>query len=572
MRGRRAIAGPFFVSALRGPESRLKWTRLIQRGLFMTRLLVAVSAIAVLVAGPVAAQPVDRLAINGIIDQGLNHSEVMQTAAYLTDRIGGRMTNSPQMREAEAWTQQRFRDWGLSNVRAEGFEFGRGWSIVRSSARMTAPRVLDLRVIPIAWTPSTDGVIRGEVVVAPITSAGQFEPWRGKLQGKIVMLSRPDTGSEPTEPAFRRWTDAELANPNTFVQPRNDPDAAERAARTGRADFALRLDAFLAEEGALAWVRMSPRDGGLLHGTGYTYRSGATPTVPGMELAAEDYRRLARLARTDTPPTLELMSEVRFHDDDVNAYNILADIPGTSRSGEYVMAGAHLDSWVASDGAVDNAAGSAVVMEAARILKALGVRPKRTIRFALWSGEEQGILGSLAYVDRHLATRAPMEDPAVASLPNGQTWRARWPIQPRPGYRNLVAYFNLDNGSGRIRGINAEGNVAAVPVFEQWLAPFASMGASTVSLRNSGGTDHVYMQSVGVPGYQFIQDPLDYGSRLHHTSIDSYDHLRPDDLRQAAVILASFLLNAANADEPLPRMPLPTRPTASDPFAWPGGD
>lgn len=287
-----------------------------------------------------------------------------------------------------------------------------------------------------------------------------------------------------------------------------------------------------------------------------------------MELAAEDYRRLARLALTDTPPTLELMSEVQFHDEDVNAYNILADIPGSGGTSEYVMAGAHLDSWVASDGAVDNAAGSAVVMEAARILKTLNVRPKRTIRFALWSGEEQGILGSLAYVDRHLATRAPSNDPALANLPNNRTWRSRWPIEPREGYRDLVAYFNLDNGSGKIRGINAEGNVAAVPIFQEWLAPFASMGATTVSLR-FGGTDHVYMQTVGVPGYQFIQDPLDYSSRLHHTSIDSYDHLKPEDMRQAAIILASFLLNAANRDEPLPRMPLPTEPTPTDPFEYP---
>lgn len=538
----------------------------------MKRLLAAVSVAALLAASPSFAQAPDRVAINGIIDQGLNHSEVMQTAAHLTDRIGGRMTNSPQMREAERWTQQRFRDWGLSNVRAEPFEFGRGWSIVRSSARMTAPRPIDLRAIPVAWTPSTDGVVSGGVIVAPITSAGQFEAWRGKLRGKIVMISRPDTGGEPTEPAFRRLTDEDLEQRTGYVLPQHNLDAAERAARTGRADFAKRLDAFLAEEGAVAWVRMSAREGGLLHGTGYTFQVGSTPRLPGMELAAEDYRRLARLALTDTPPTLELMSEVRFHDDDVNAYNILADIPGTGRSGEYVMAGAHLDSWVASDGAVDNAAGSAVVMEAARILKALGVRPKRTIRFALWSGEEQGILGSLAYVDRHLATRAPIGDPALASAHNSQTWRARWPIEPRPGYRDLVAYFNLDNGSGKIRGINAEGNVAAAPIFEQWLQPFASMGASTVSLRPSGGTDHVYMQTVGVPGYQFIQDPLDYGSRLHHTSIDSYDHLRPDDLRQAAVILASVLLSAANSDEPLPRMPLPTRPNPTDPFAYPGGD
>lgn len=537
----------------------------------MRRLTVILSTVAAIaLALPAAAQSPDRVAINGIIDQGLNHSQVMQTAAHLSDNIGGRLTNSPQMRQAEAWTQQQFRDWGLTNVHAEPFAFGRGWSAVRSSARMTAPRVIDLRAIPIAWTPGTNGVISGGVVVAPITSAAQFDQWRGKLRGKIVMITRPDTGSEPLEAPFHRLTDEELANGGGYVQPRNDPAAAERAVRSGRADFALRLDTFLAEEGALAWVRMSPRDGGLLGGTGYTYEVGATPKVAGIELAAEDYRRLARLALTDTPPTLELMSEVRFHDEDVNAYNILADIPGSSRSNEYVMAGAHLDSWVASDGAADNGAGSAVVMEAARILKAMGVHPKRTIRFALWAGEEEGLLGSLAYIDQHLATRAPMADPALAALPNNRTWRARWPIQPRPGHADLVAYFNLDNGSGKIRGINAEGNVAVAPIFQDWLAPFASMGASTVSLRPSGGTDHVYMQTVGIPGYQFIQDPLDYGSRLHHTSLDSYDHLKADDLRQAAVILASFLLNAANSDAPLPRMPLPTQPTPSDPFAYPG--
>ncbi|CAN5473809.1 M28 family metallopeptidase [soil metagenome] len=503
----------------------------------------------------------ERGAINGISDQGRNHSEVMQTAAYLTDRIGGRMTNSPQMRQAEAWTQQRFRDWGLSNVHTEGFAFGRGWTGLNSTARMTSPRVINLRSIPIAWTPGTGGVISGPIVVAPIANAGGFDAWRGKLRGKIVLITRPDTGSEPDEAPFQRLTDEDLAKADTYVQPRNNPSAAERAARSGRAEFAMRLDAFLVEEGALALVRMSSRDGGLLNGTGYTYQVGATPKTPGIELAAEDYRRLARLALTDTPPTLELMSEVQFNDEDVNAYNVFDDIPGTSRSGEYVMAGGHLDSWAASDGAADNGAGSAVVMEAARILKALGVRPKRTIRFALWSGEEQGLLGSLSYVDTHLATRAAPTDPALAALPNSQTWRTRWPIEPREGYRDLVAYFNLDNGSGKIRGINAEGNVAAAPIFQQWLEPFASMGASTVSLRTSGGTDHVYMQSVGVPGYQFIQDPLDYDSRLHHTSLDSYDHLKAEDLRQAAVILASFLLSAANSDEPLPRMPLPTRPT-----------
>lgn len=532
----------------------------------MKRLLVAVSALALLAAVPAAAQDVDRVAVNGIIDQGLNHSEVMRTAAYLTDRIGGRMTNSPQMRQAEQWTAQQFRDWGLSNVRADPFDFGRGWSIIRSSARMTGPRPLDLRAIPIAWTPGTNGVISGEVIVAPMTTAADFARWRGKLAGKMVLISRPNAGSEPTEAAFRRLTEEDLRNANTY----NIPNITAPSVESLRGpDFARQLDAFLQEEGALAWVRMSQRDGGLLHGTGSGYRMDDQRLTPGMELAAEDYRRLARLALTeDAKPTLELMSEVRFHEEDTNAYNILADIPGTDRSGEYVMAGAHLDSWVASDGAVDNAAGSAVVMEAARILKALGVRPKRTIRFALWSGEEQGLWGSLAYVDRYVATRAPLGDPQLDALPNGRTWRQRWPIQPRDGHGDLVAYFNLDNGSGKIRGINAEGNVAAAPIFQEWLEPFNAMGATTVSMRTSGSTDHVYMQTVGVPGFQFIQDPLDYGARLHHTSIDSYDHMRAEDLRQAAVIMAAFLLSAANSDEPLPRMPVPTRPTPTDPFPF----
>jgi hypothetical protein len=535
------------------------------------RLSAAFAAFA-LAAAPVAAaaQGVDRNMINRILDEGMNRSEVMETAAWLTDRIGGRLTNSPQMRAAERWTQQRFRDWGLANVRAEGFEFGRGWSIDSHMSRMTAPRPLVLRSIPVAWTPPTAGTIAGGIVVAPMDEVRDFDRWRGQLRGKIVLITRPTAGSEPTEAPFRRLTDEELRQRNTYQQPNYSPLQVQRTLE--RADFAERLDAFLAEEGALAWVRQSYRDGGLVHGTGYSYRTGRTPRLPGVEMAAEDYRRLARLALTDAPPTLEIGSDVRFHDEDVNAYNILADLPGSDPRAGYVMAGAHLDSWVAADGAVDNAAGSAVVMEAARILRSLGVRPRRTIRFALWSGEEQGILGSLAYVERHLATRPPETDPARQRLRPGQTWRHRWPITPLPGHRDLVAYFNLDNGSGRIRGIHAEGNVAAVPIFQEWLAPFASMGASTVAIQNTGGTDHVYLQQVGIPGYQFIQDPLDYGSRLHHTSIDTYDHMRAEDLRQAAVIMASFLWLAANRDEPLPRMPLPTRPRPSDPFEYPEDD
>jgi hypothetical protein len=514
-----------------------------------------------------SAEEPDRVQINRIVDEGMNRSEVMATVAYLTDRIGGRMTNSPQMRQAESWTQQRFRDWGLRNVHAEPFEFGRGWSIVASSARMTAPRVKTLTAIPVAWTPATGGTLSAGIVVAPMKEERDFDKWRGKLAGRIVLDTHPGTGSEPGEAPFQRLGDDDLRKLDTYQQPTYSPAAIAKRLRD--AEFNEKRDAFLKSEGALAWVRMSRLDGGLVHGEGYSFQPGRTPALPGVEMAAEDYRRLARLALTDAPPTLELVSDVRFHDEDLNANNILAEIPGSDPKAGYVMAGAHLDSWVAADGAADNAAGSAMIMEAARILARLGVRPKRTIRFALWSGEEQGILGSLAYIERHLATRAPLADPALARLRPGYTWRQRWPITPQPGHKDLVAYFNIDNGSGKIRGIHAEGNVAAVPIFREWLAPFASMGATTVANRPTGGTDHVYMQAVGIPGYQFIQDPLDYETRIHHTSVDTYDHLRSEDMRQAAVILAAFLLNAANRAEPLPRMPVPTQPRPSDPFEYP---
>jgi len=534
----------------------------------MRFMLTALTVI--LTASPALAQKADSQAANHIIDQGLNHSEVMETAAWLTDRIGGRMTNSPQMRAAEAWTQKRFRDWGLQNVRAEGFEFGRGWSINSASARMIAPRVLPLTIIPVAWTPPTNGTITAPIVVAPMTRERDFDKWKGKLSGKIVLVTQPDSGSEPDRAPFRRLTADDLTKLNTYKQPEHSPDALDR--RLKRLTFAKALDAFLKAEGAVAWVRKSYRDGGLVHGEGYTYRTGDTPALPGVEMAAEDYRRLARLAKTDAAPTLELNSDVRFHDEDSKAYNIFAEIPGTDRNAGYVMAGAHLDSWVASDGASDNAAGSAVIMEAARILARLGVKPKRTIRFALWNGEEQGLLGSFAYVDKYLASRPPETDPEKAKLDQYYSWQYRWPVTAKPGYRDLAAYFNLDNGSGKIRGIYAEGNVAAVPIFQEWLQPFASMGATSVVTAPTTGTDHVFMQQIGVPGYQFIQDPLDYSSRVHHSSIDSYDHLKAEDLRQASVIIATFLLNAANRDEALPRMPLPTQPKPTDPFAYPEDD
>jgi carboxypeptidase Q len=527
----------------------------------MRRILVAVPLL--VLAGPAGAQQPDD--VNRVIDQGLNHSQVMQIAEYMDDRIGPRLTNSPQMRQAEAWTQQQFKSWGLRNVRKEGFAFGRGWTIVSSSVRMTAPRPLQLTAIPVAWTPGTGGAITAPVVVAPMKRERDFEAWRGKLAGKIVLISLPNDGSEPGEAPFKRLGNEDIAKLDKYREPDYDPTSIDRIIK--RVTFDTKLDGFLKAERAVAWARMAYRDGKLVHGEGRGFRPGATPALPGLEIAAEDYRRLARLAKVGATPSLEINTAVQYDDTDAKAYNILAEIPGSAGGTEYVMAGAHLDSWVAGDGAADNGAGSAVVMEAARILATLGVKPRRTIRFALWAGEEQGLLGSMAYVEKYLATRAAV-GASESAIETFFRWRYRFPITPRPGYKDLVGYFNIDNGSGRIHGIYAEGNVAATPVFKEWLQPFASMGASSVVASPTGGTDHVFMQAVGVPGYQFIQDPLDYGSRVHHSSIDTFDHLKAEDMRQASVVLAGVLLAAANSAKTLPRMPLPTEGTSTSPFKY----
>ncbi len=541
----------------------------------MRLTVCAIAALAIsmpAMAPAIAADAPDTAMTARIIDAGMNHGEVGETLEYLSDHIGGRMTNSPAMRKAEAWTQSKYKGWGLSNVHPEAFEFGRGWSIDSSSVRMVAPRALGLRAIPVAWTPGTGAAVTAPIVVAPMSKDRDFDKWKGKLNGKIVLVTLPDDGNEPGKAPFQRYTDEDIRKLDTYDQPKTDSEALERQLKA--VGFSKRLDAFLAAEGARAWVSKSYRDGGLVSGEGYGYHADDRRKVPGVQMAAEDYRKLARLAKGSEPVTLEIDTRVTFHEGDSKANNIIADLPGRDPKAGYVMAGAHLDSWVAADGATDNGAGSAVVMEAARILASLGVQPKRTIRFALWSGEEQGILGSIAYIEQHLATRPPI-DPARLKLSDSSEymlWRHQWPITPKPGYRDLTAYFNLDNGSGKVRGIYTEGNLGVGSIFSSWLAPFNAMGATAVVASKTGGTDHVFMQTVGVPAYQFIQDPLDYMSRTHHSDVDTFDHVKLADLRQAAVIMASFLWNAANSDAPLPRGPLPTKPKETNPFGYADDD
>jgi hypothetical protein len=507
----------------------------------------------------------DTAIISSILDEGLNHSEVAHIAAHLTDQIGGRLTNSPQMREAEAWAQAWFQTIGLKSVRAEGFNFGRGWSIDSSSVRMIAPRSWPLRAIPVAWTPATNGTVTAPVILAPLTRENDFAKWRGLLRGKVVMVSKPGDPIEVIDAPFKRLSDEELSRLEGYVPRVHSALERERLQRRGA--FAAKRDDFLASEDALAWISKAYGDGGVLHGEGYGFRIGETPKIPGIEVAAEDYRLLARLAIRGGAPQVAIDSNVRFHDEDLHAYNILGEIPGRDAKAGYVMAGAHLDSWIAAAGAVDNAAGCAVVMEAARILTRVGVKARRAIRFVLWTGADQGYLGSIDYVERHLARRPPVTDPDKARLLPEFTWFHQWPVDALAGHSDLAAYFNVDNGSGKVRGIHTEGNVAVIPIFEEWLAPFASMGAATVAASPTGGTDHVPMQSVGIPGFQFIQDPLDYDA-IAHTSMDTFDRLNLSDLRQAAIVLAAMLLKAAEREGPLPRMPLPRAPRETDPFVY----
>ncbi|MES2152810.1 MAG: M20/M25/M40 family metallo-hydrolase [Pseudomonadota bacterium] len=502
--------------------------------------------------------------INRIADAGYNHGQVAVLAGHLTDQIGGRLTNSPPMRQAEKWTQQMFRSWGLKDVHAEAFEFGRGWWIESAHSRMIAPRNLELRSIPIAWTPATQGPLTAQIIVAPIRHVRDLANWQGKVKGKIVLVSFPDAPKDETNASFKRLDDAELGKLNAYHQPKYEPDS-EKDVIQRYYETAKELSRFMAAEGALALVKMSRSDHALVHGEGYFYKVGETLALPEIEMAAEDYRRLARLAKVGDVK-LEIDSRVHFEDQDLNGYNILADIPGKDPKAGYVMAGAHLDSWIAGDGAADNGAGTVVIMEAARILSSLQVKPKRSIRFALWAGEEQGLIGSDAYIERHLAKRPAPKDLLLAKYP--AYYSATYPVTPQPGFNDLAAYFNLDNGSGKIRGIYAEGNFAAVPILRNWLAPFDSLGAGKVVAERTGGTAHERMAAIGLPAFQFIQDPLDYMSKVHHTNLDTFDHLRTEDLRQAAVILATVLLQAAESDAPIPRNVLPTQPDATDPFLY----
>jgi hypothetical protein len=533
----------------------------------------AVALALALAAVPARAQDrADLAAIWKIKDEGFNRSQVMETVGYLTDVCGPRLTGSPGLRQAQAWTQQRLKEWGLKNVHTEKFDFGRGWELQRFSAHMLEPNYSPLTAFPLAWTPGTNGPVKGEAIRVEINTEADFEKHRGKLKGLFVLTQPP----RPVEPLFspqaRRYTEEELRGiaqapePGQARPPGQPPQRPAGQPGPPNRQFVEKLREFFAAEGVAALIQPSRGDGGALFVTGGGAPRVRTPppVPPQFMLAVEQYNRICRLLDRKMKVVLEADVAARFLEEDRYDYNVIAEIPGTDKAQEVVMVGAHLDSWHGATGATDNAAGCAVAMEVMRILSATGLRPRRTVRLALWSGEEQGLIGSRAYVNEHFAARPEPPPEMDRDSPEYRRLQQR-PPTIRPEHARLSGYFNLDNGTGKIRGIYLQGNEEARPIFEAWLAPFQDMGAATVTIRNTGGTDHQSFDAVGLPGFQFIQDPVEYSTRTHHSNLDVYDRIQPGDLMQAAVVKASLVYHTAMREQRLPRKPMP-------PPRRPGGD
>lgn len=489
-----------------------------------------------------AEERVDLAAISKIKSEGFENSQVMDLLFYLTDVHGPRLTNSPNYQAASRWCVTKLQEWGLERARLESWgTFGRGWATQRFSIEMTEPQYLNIIAYPKAWTPGTEGTISGKPVLIDLQSEADFENYRGKLAGAIVMTGKPKAPEPHFEADATRHSEEDLAELKSAPEPGARPSWWSRRAEFRRRR-ALRNKTlrFLQEEGVAVVLEPSQRDYGTIHvSRGGSYKMNAGPALPALVVSIEHYGRIARLLEKDLPVKLEIAIQNSFFEDDSLGYNVVAEIPGSHKKlkDEVVMLGGHLDSWHFGTGATDNAAGCVVALEAVRILKAIDARPYRTIRIALWGGEEQGLLGSRGYVKNHFG------DVKTMSL--------------TPEHDKFSAYYNLDNGTGKIRGIYLQGADALRPIFEAYLKPFHDLGAETVTIRKTGGTDHLSFNAIGLPGFQFIQDRIDYSTRTHHTNMDVYDHALKSDLMQASVIMASFVYQTAMRPEKLPRKPLP---------------
>lgn len=488
---------------------------------------------------PVNAQheTVDLEMIYKIKQEGLKNSHIEELSFYMTDFLGPRLPNSTNGRNAQIWTRAKMEEFGLKNAKLEEWgEFGRGWDNKRTYIAMTVPYYSVLIGTPKAWTAGTDGLVSSRLVLVDIENEKDFENYQGKLKDKIVIL--PSTGKYETsfEPMASRLSEEELeelTKPSQSRGRRNFTDA-DRARYRAMRQMRNKIGGFLKEEGVLA-VLTSSGYFGVPRGSGASAKTDAPPTVPQIILTGEHHGRMIRLLQHDMDVEVEIDIQNEFLDDRLADYNVVAEIPGTDKKlrDEVVMIGAHLDSWHAGTGANDNASGCIVMMEAMRILSKLDVQPRRTIRIALWGSEEQGLNGSRGYVKEHFGNSK----------------------ETKPEHAQLSAYYNVDNGSGKIRGIYLQENDMLKPIFETWLAPFEDREANTISLRNTGGTDHLAFNSAGLNGFQFIQDDIDYW-RGYHTNMDMYERLMMEDMKHNAIIVAAIIYHTAMRDELLPRKPV----------------
>jgi carboxypeptidase Q len=499
-----------------------------------------------------AQEKPDMGVIQKIRNEGLNNSQVMDIAWNLTDGSGPRVTSSPGFFKAANYAKQMLERWGVKNVKIEPWgEFGKGWELEKSYVAMTAPYYKPIIAFPKVWTTGTNGLQNAEVLLVTAKDSAGLDAFRGKLKGKIIILDRTDNYTHSFKADAERYSDIWLdsmatAKPSAGGRPQftGDTAAMRRRREEARALIAFNntLRALVKSEGAVGFLSTSPRshDGTVfVQGTtGNPYRVTDAEAPLDLAISWEDYMTILRTVKKGVPVKMDMDVKTKFVTGDSKGYNVIGEIPGTDLKDEVVMLGAHLDSWQGATGATDNAAGSSVMMEVMRILKTIGVQPRRTIRIALWSGEEQGLLGSRNYVKNTFGDRMTMQ-------------------LVQPAHEKFSAYYNIDNGTGKIRGIYLQGNEAARPIFQSWFEPFKDLGAGTVTIANTGGTDHLAFDEVGLPGFQFIQDEIEYDTRTHHSNMDSYDHLVPADMKQIATIVAAFVYNTAMRDEKIPRKELP---------------
>lgn len=510
--------------------------------------LFAVAATISLVGPTLRAQgePVDAAAVAKIRDEAFNRSQVMTLMSYLTDVHGPRLTGSPIARQAADYTMSQLKGWGLANTHLENFPFGRGWTNDKFYAQVTAPVPFTIIGYPQAWTPGTNGLVKTDVIYVKIDSEPDFARYKGKLAGKVVMIApmRPvearftALATRRSDETLARMAEAPMPTPAATAPRQSGPrtaadSAAQRQLQLQQA-IAVRRRSFIADENVAAILEPGRGDGGTVFTPNGASRDPKAPaTTPVVTIAIEHYGRMLRTLEKNIPVSIELDIKNTFYDADLSSFNIIAEIPGSDPTlkDEVVMLGAHFDSWHAATGATDNAAGTAAMLEAVRILQASGLKPKRTVRIALWTGEEQGLIGSRAWVRQHLGTRDSLT--AAAS--------------------KFSAYFNLDNGTGAIRGVYQQGNAAVAPIFQAWMKPFEDKGVKTLTLSNTGGTDHLAFDGLGLPGFQFIQDEIEYGTRTHHSNMDTYERIQEDDMKLNAAVIASFVYHAANRSALLPR-------------------